>query len=271
MSELALRVRGLKRHFGGIRAVDGIDVEVEMGSFVGLIGPNGCGKTTAFNLISNLLARDAGEVEVMGRQTSGLASHRIARMGLTRTFQTTRLWTEMTVLENLLVPPPDQGGTDPIRSLLGSFRRQPRQRLVERAYEVLGELGVQHMADTLAGELSGGQSKLVDIGRALMGEPTVLLLDEPVAGVAGPLAEHIFHLVRRMVTDHGLAVLVIEHNMDFVLRAGVDHIVVMDQGRVLMQGTTDEVRAHPEVIEAYLGGEAPAEVPHEVAAAEVVP
>ena len=125
---------------------------------------------------------------------------------------------------------------------------------MRRAYEVLDQLQIRHMAHNLTSELSGGQSKLVDIGRALMGEPQQLLLDEPVAGVAGPLADKIFNDLHRIVNETGISVVIIEHNMDFILRQGVDRIVVMDRGRVLMEGTPNEVKASSEVIEAYLGG-----------------
>ncbi|HIM33396.1 MAG TPA: ABC transporter ATP-binding protein, partial [Candidatus Poseidoniales archaeon] len=172
------------------------------------------------------------------------------------TFQHTRLWREMTAIENLLIPPRNQFGLDPLRALLTPWRRAEERARVRRAYEVLDQLQIRHMAHNLTSELSGGQSKLVDIGRALMGEPQLLLLDEPVAGVAGPLADKIFNDLHRIVNETGISVVVIEHNMDFILRQGVDRIVVMDRGRVLMEGTPNEVKASSEVIEAYLGGRA---------------
>ena len=135
------------------------------------------------------------------------------------------------------------------------FRDEERERLV-KAYDTLAELEITHMAHNLTSELSGGQSKLVDIGRALMGEPDLLLLDEPVAGVAGPLSEKIFNNLRSIVSKKGISIFVIEHNMDFILRRGVDRIIVMDQGKVLMQGTPDEVKDSKEVIVAYLGAAA---------------
>ena len=163
----------------------------------------------------------------------------------------------MTVIENLLVPPRKQFGSSVLelmKSLLIPANSAEEARL-SKAYDVLDQLEVPHMAHNLTSELSGGQSKLVDIGRSMMGDPQLLLLDEPVAGVAGPLAMKIFNNLRNIVDETGISVLIIEHNMDFILRQGVDRIVVMNEGEVLMQGTPDEVRANREVIEAYLGAD----------------
>ncbi|HJM81344.1 MAG TPA: ABC transporter ATP-binding protein [Candidatus Poseidoniia archaeon] len=251
-----LKVTDLTKDFGGLRAVDNVSFEVGKGEFVGLIGPNGCGKTTTFNCISGLLDSSEGNVEIFGQDATVLRPDEIQGLGLTRTFQHTRLWREMTAIENLLIPPRNQFGDNPFYGILSYFFREEENARVARAYDTLAELEITHMAHNLTSELSGGQSKLVDIGRAFMGEPELLLLDEPVAGVAGPLAEKIFHNLRRIVTEKQISVLVIEHNMDFILRRGVDRIIVMDQGKILMQGTPDEVKDSKEVIEAYLGGAA---------------
>ncbi len=248
-----LKVTDLTKDFGGLRAIDNVSFEVGKGEFVGLIGPNGCGKTTTFNCISGLLEPSKGEVEVFEQNTTVLRPDEIQKLGLTRTFQHTRLWREMTTIENLLIPPRNQFGDNPFYGILSHFFKDEENARVARAYDTLAELEITHMAHNLTSELSGGQSKLVDIGRALMGEPELLLLDEPVAGVAGPLAEKIFNNLRRIVSKEGISILVIEHNMDFILRRGVDRIIVMDQGKVLMQGTPDEVKDSKEVIEAYLG------------------
>lgn len=248
-----LKVTDLTKDFGGLRAIDNVSFEVGKGEFVGLIGPNGCGKTTTFNCISGLLEPSKGEVEVFEQNTMVLRPDEIQKLGLTRTFQHTRLWREMTTIENLLIPPRNQFGDNPFYGILSHFFKDEENARVARAYDTLAELEITHMAHNLTSELSGGQSKLVDIGRALMGEPELLLLDEPVAGVAGPLAEKIFNNLRRIVSKEGISIFVIEHNMDFILRRGVDRIIVMDQGKVLMQGTPDEVKDSKEVIEAYLG------------------
>lgn len=253
MTEPALRVSELTKDFGGLRAVDEVSFQIEGGELVGLIGPNGCGKTTTFNCISGLLAMDTGKVEVLGQDASGMRPDQIQNLGLTRTFQHTWLWREMTVIENLLVPPREQFSPNALFALLRPGSRQEEKQRVIDAYSVLDLLDVSHIGHNLASELSGGQSKLVDIGRALMSSPRFLLLDEPVAGVAGPLAERIFQNLRALTSDKGIGMLVIEHNMDFILRRDVDRIIVMDAGRVLMEGTPDEIKQGRDVIEAYLG------------------
>ena len=254
MSTIPLTVDGLTKDFGGLRAIDNVSFHVGVGELVGLIGPNGCGKSTIFNCISGLLKLTSGQVELFGNNATNMRPDQIQRMGLTRTFQHTRLWREMTVIENLLVPPREQFAPNRLMSLLRPHSRIAEQERVLDAYAVLDTLQVSHMANHLASELSGGQSKLIDIGRALMGAPRCLLLDEPVAGVAAPLAEKIFQNLRDLVSEQGISVLVVEHNMDFILRAGVDRIVVMDRGKFLMEGTPNEVRQSRGVIEAYLGG-----------------
>jgi len=253
VNTIPLTVDGLTKDFGGLRAIDDVSFHVGEGELVGLIGPNGCGKSTVFNCISGLLKLTSGQVELFGKNATNMRPDQVQRMGLTRTFQHTRLWREMTVIENLLVPPREQFAPNRLMSLLRPHSRIAEKERVLDAYAVLDTLQVSHMANHLASELSGGQSKLIDIGRALMGAPRCLLLDEPVAGVAAPLAEKIFQNLRDLVSERGISVLVVEHNMDFILRAGVDRIVVMDRGRFLMEGTPDEVRQSRDVIEAYLG------------------
>ena len=271
----ALTVKSLRKEFGGLVAVDDVSFEVREGEFVGLIGPNGCGKSTTFNCISGLLEPTSGKVEIFGQDALQKRPEEIQKMGLTRTFQHTRLWRRMTVIENLLVPPRNQLGSSFSTLLKSLFLKSSNSREIRipgttnpsitipgnpsekerlaNAYQVLDQLEVPHMAHNLTSELSGGQSKLVDIGRSMMGDPQLLLLDEPVAGVAGPLALKIFNNLRKLVDETGISVLIIEHNMDFILRQGVDRIIVMNEGGVLMQGTPDEVRGNREVIEAYLG------------------
>ena len=249
----ALKVEGLRKEFGGLVAVEDVSFEIGEGEFVGLIGPNGCGKSTIFNCISGLLDKTAGTVEVFGQDVSDKRPDEIQKLGLTRTFQHTRLWRQMTVIENLLVPPRKQFSPNPLQALLMPGSRPDEEERLAKAYSVLDQLEVPHMAHNLTSDLSGGQSKLVDIGRSMMGDPQLLLLDEPVAGVAGPLAMKIFNNLRKVVDDTGISVLIIEHNMDFILRQGVDRIIVVKEGEILRQGTPDEVKGNREVIEAYLG------------------
>ena len=254
MSSLPLKVQRITKTFGGLTAVAGISFEIDHGEFVGLIGPNGCGKSTMFNCISGLLTANSGCIHIFGSSSSHLRPDQIQRLGLTRTFQHTRLWKEMTVIENMLVPPRQQFAPNRLLSLFRPGSRQKELARIDRAYDVLGMLEISHMAHNLANELSGGQSKLVDLGRALMGDPRILLLDEPVAGVAAPLAEKIFSNLRNLASEQGISVLVVEHNMNFILRTGVDRVIVMDRGEILMEGTPDEVRQNTDVVTAYLGG-----------------
>ena len=257
MSKPVLKVDKIRKEFGGLVAVKDVSFTVGEGEFVGLIGPNGCGKSTTFNCISGLLDQTSGRVEMFGKDISTYRPDQIQNLGMTRTFQHTNLWRQMTVIENLLVPPRKQFGTtisEFVKSLLIPANEAEEARL-SKAYDVLDQLEVPHMAHNLTSELSGGQSKLVDIGRSMMGDPRLLLLDEPVAGVAGPLAMKIFNNLRNIVDETGISVLIIEHNMDFILRQGVDRIIVMNEGEVLMQGTPEDVKANREVIEAYLGAD----------------
>ena len=248
-----LKVDKLRKEFGGLIAVKDVSFEVKEGEFIGLIGPNGCGKSTTFNCISGSLEQTSGNVEFFGKDISHLQPDEIQKIGMTRTFQHTRLWREMTVIENLLVPPRDQFKPNIWQSIWQGRNNPVEVDRLAKAYSTLDELEVPHMAHNLASELSGGQSKLVDIGRSMMGNPKLLLLDEPVAGVAGPLAMKIFSNLRKLVNETRISVLIIEHNMDFILRQGVDRIVVMNEGEVLMVGSPDEVRGSKEVISAYLG------------------
>ena len=249
-----LKVECLRKEFGGLVAVKDVSFEIKEGEFVGLIGPNGCGKSTTFNCISGLLKQTSGSIEIHGKDVSYMRPDQIHSLGMTRTFQHTRLWREMTVIENLLVPPRNQFSPSLIESLFKFPRSRRAEKLrLKEAHSILEELEVPHMANNLASELSGGQSKLVDIGRSRMGSPNLLLLDEPVAGVAGPLAMKIFNNLRKTVDETGISILIIEHNMDFILRQGVDRIIVMNEGEVLMIGTPEEVKSNKAVIEAYLG------------------
>ena len=249
----ALRISNLTKDFGGLRAVDDVSFQIGEGEFVGLIGPNGCGKTTTFNCISGMLEISSGKIEVLGQDATRMRPDQIQSLGLTRTFQHTWLWREMTVVENLLVPPRQQFAPNALLALLRPGSREAEKHRVVDAYSVLDLLEVSHIAHNRTSELSGGQSKLVDIGRALMSSPRFLLLDEPVAGVAGPLAERIFQNLRTLTSEKGIGMLVIEHNMDFILRRDVDRIIVMDRGRILMEGTPEEIKNSRDVVEAYLG------------------
>jgi branched-chain amino acid transport system ATP-binding protein len=253
MSKPILHVRDLVRSFGALRAVDGVTLSVQPGTMTGLIGPNGAGKTTLFGLIAGAMSPDAGEISFEGRRIDGQSPDRIFRAGLARTFQIPRPFPRMTVIENVMLASLDQAGERFWNNwfALGKVRKQ--EKLVrERAMEVLGFTGLAAKANELAGQLSGGQQKLLELARVLMTDPQLILLDEPAAGVNPALLDT---LIDKIVALHarGVGFLIIEHNMDMVMSI-CDPIVVMAQGRIIFEGDADSVRADQRVLDAYLGG-----------------
>jgi len=250
-----LTVEGLQKHFGGLMAVAGASFTVRQGSITGLIGPNGAGKSTLFDLVTGVTRPDRGTVRLAGRPLTGLAPDVVARAGVARTFQTPRIFPDMSAWENMLA-----GGTHhPGETLLGGLMqgRSAREReraLQERATELLAFLGLERVAGQAARELSGGQRKLLSLGRALMTEPRLLMLDEPAAGVNQTLTRTLMARIRD-VNAGGVTVLVVEHDMDLIMRL-CERVVVMHQGSVLAEGTPEEVQRDDRVLEAYLGGAA---------------
>ena len=244
-----LQVDGMVRAFGGVRAVDGATFDVEPGSITGLIGPNGAGKSTVFNCVSGFLRAQSGRVLLDGRRIDRFAPHRIARAGLVRTFQTPRALTRMTVLDNVLLAAPRHPGERLSRGLAGRSREREAQ---VRAGELLDLVGLDGYAPALAGTLSGGQRKLLDLIRALMAEPRILLLDEPMAGVSPRLRVELLQHILQLRDRDGITLLIVEHDLDFVMGAS-DRVVVMNNGQVIADGTPDEVRGDERVLDAYLG------------------
>ena len=250
-----LDVRELDKHFGGLRACDQASFQVETGTIAGMIGPNGAGKTTAFNCVAGFLRPDGGSVRFAGEDVTGLPPHRMFAKGLVRTFQIPQELDTMTVLENLMLAGEHQSGEAAWRNWLlpGRVRRQ-EERLEARAHEVLEQTQLGHQAYLRAGALSGGQRKLLELARALMAEPQMILLDEPGAGVNPALIRRLAEHIRELSERLGLTFLIIEHNLDFV-RQLCDPVVVMAQGQVLDVGTPDDVLSNPEVQAAYLSGQ----------------
>ena len=251
-----LQVRNLKKTFGGITAVDDVSFEVEEGTLTGLIGPNGAGKSTTFNLITGMNDPDAGAVRFNGEEITRLASHEIADRGLVRTFQIARELEEMTVLENMMLAPKNQRGEKLWRSVVPGLRddvRRQEEELLERVWEVLDFFEIDHLAEEYAGNLSGGQRKLLEMARALLTDPGMLLLDEPFAGVNPSLERRLLDHIHELRED-GYTFLIVEHDMDLIMN-NCERVIVMHQGKILMEGTPAEVKASEDVIEAYLGGE----------------
>ncbi len=250
-----LEVAELDKHFGGLRACDQASFDVEQGKIAGMIGPNGAGKTTAFNCVAGFLKPDGGSVRFSGENVTGLPAHRMFSKGLVRTFQIPQELDTMTVLENLMLAGEHQSGEAVWRNWLLPWKvRFEEQRLEARAHEVLEQTQLGHQAYIRAGALSGGQRKLLELARALMAEPKMILLDEPGAGVNPALVRRLAEHIRELSQQLGLTFLIIEHNLDFV-RQLCDPVIVMAQGRVLDIGSADEVLANPEVQAAYLGGQ----------------
>ena len=242
---------GMLKTFGGIRAVDIDHLEIERGTITAIIGPNGAGKTTLFNLLTGFDRPDRGSWRLDGRSLGGQPPHRIARLGMVRTFQLTKSLSRLTVLENMAVAAQTQRGERLERALLRWLWQPEEARVEARARELLERFGLAHMAGEQAGTLSGGQRKLLEMARALMADPELVMLDEPTAGVNPALTESLLEHIREL-NAQGVTIVFVEHNMDVVMDIS-DWVVVMAQGRILTEGPPEEVVANEEVIDAYLG------------------
>jgi len=251
--EAILRLDRVEKRFGGLRAVDGVTAEMPEGQLLGLIGPNGSGKTTLFNVISGVLDPDGGAITFQGRRIDGLEPHAIFDRGIVRCFQNPRLFPGMTVMENALVPPRRQVGERVTKAPFPQSWSDQEARLALKALQTLAAQQLSGVPMHWATEISGGQMKLLEVSRALMGEPRLLLLDEPTAGVAPKLAREIFDGISGLRKDLGLTFIVIEHRLD-VLFDYVDRVLVMHEGKVIFDGTPAEAANDPAVVDSYLGG-----------------
>jgi len=255
---MALRVQGLARAFSGVQAVNGLSFDVAMGSVTGLIGPNGCGKSTSIDCISGFQRADAGRVFLGEVELTGLSPHRIAQLGLMRTFQNVQLYDELTVLENLLVAKQAFDGVTWIDVFLNRRNlRQAEAMATEHAQALVAAVELTRHAETPAGILSYGQKKLVALAASLMSRPQVVVLDEPLAGVNPTMISNIEHIIARL-NRAGQTFLIVEHNMNFVMQR-CHRVIVMEAGEMLVDGPPSVIREDARVINAYLG-----KVGHEV-------
>ena len=246
-----LSADGIRRHFGGIVAVDVKHLEVQRGSITALIGPNGAGKTTLFNLLSGFDTPDVGEWRFDGHNMSRVVAHKTASMGMVRTFQLTKSLTKMTVIENMKLGAIHQVGEKWWKGLLPFLWKSQEAKIEERADALLKRFKMDHMRNEYAGTLSGGQRKLLEMARALMTEPKLVMLDEPMAGVNPALKQSLNEHIRGL-RDDGMTVLFVEHDMDMVNDVA-DWVVVMAEGILIAEGTPEQIGSNPQVIEAYLG------------------
>ncbi|NIY78525.1 ABC transporter ATP-binding protein [Celeribacter sp. HF31] len=248
-----IEVRDLHMHFGGFRAVDGASLTLEQGSITGLIGPNGAGKTSLFNCIAGVLTPTSGQVLFDGEDITGLKPHELFHKGILRTFQIAHEFGSMTCRENLMMVPSGQSGETLWNTWFGRKRIADEERALKaKADEVLEFLTISHIADLKAGEISGGQKKLLELGRTMMVDAKMVFLDEVGAGVNRTLLYTIGDAIKRLNVERGYTFCMIEHDMDFIKQL-CDPVIVMAQGQVMATGTADEIMQNEAVIEAYLG------------------
>lgn len=253
MPDTILQIEDVSRSFGGLQAVSHCSFDVRQGHITGLIGPNGAGKTTVLNLIAGELHPDSGQIVFEGANIAGKLPYEVARKGVARTFQLARELAELTVLENLLMAPYPQSGENFFRALWqGKAVRRQEAELKERARRLLELVGLYSLRNDLAGSLSGGQKKLLELARVMMTRPNLLLMDEPAAGVNPALMERLLQYIRLLRDEMGVTVLIIEHNLGIV-ESLCEDVIVMAVGTVLARGAMSELRENTEVIEAYLG------------------
>ena len=254
MSNNYLEVTNLRKSFGGIKAVDVQSLKLNKSNLTSIIGPNGAGKTTFFDLISGFQDSDSGKVYLNNKNITKSQPYSIARLGMIRTFQLTKVFDRMTVLENMMFSASNVNNDSFLKSLI----QLPSQKITEKnikdkSFEIMKELNIDHMANSYARELSGGQKKLLELGRSIINDPKILLLDEPLAGVNPKLAEKILEIILNL-SKKGISILMVEHNIEAVMKIS-ERVIVLAEGKVIADNTPENVRTDDNVINAYLGSE----------------
>lgn len=258
-----LKVEDIYKSFGGILALNGVSFNVEPNTITGLIGPNGSGKSTLFNVISGFYSKDKGEIYFKGKKIVGLEPHKIAMLGISRTFQISEVPEKMTILENLLLAPKRQIGEGIFNVFLHPLKiKRENEKHLKKAYEILELVQLYNLRNEYAGNLSGGQKKLLSLGRILMSEPILLLLDEPTAGVNPTLIKDLIIAIKNLRDEKKETILLVEHNMK-VISEICDRVIVLDFGKKIAEGTPEEIQKNKKVLGAYLSGSSGSDLLHE--------
>ena len=254
MSNKYLEVTNLKKSFGGLKAVDVQSLNLNRNELTSIIGPNGAGKTTFFDLISGFQDSDEGKVYLNKKNITRSQPYSIARLGMIRTFQLTKVFDRMTVLENMMFSASSVNNDSFMKSLIRlPIQKTTEKNIKEKSFEILKDLNIDHMANSYARELSGGQKKLLELGRSIVNDPSILLLDEPLAGVNPKLAEEILQIILNL-SEKGISILMVEHNIEAVMKIS-QRVIVLAEGMVIADDIPENVRTDEKVIEAYLGSE----------------
>ena len=254
MSNKYLEVTNLKKSLGGIKAVDVQSLNLNRNELTSIIGPNGAGKTTFFDLISGFQDSDEGKVYLNKKNITRSQPYSIARLGMIRTFQLTKVFDRMTVLENMMFSASSVNNDSFMKSLIRlPSQKTTEKNIKEKSFEIMKDLNIDHMANSYARELSGGQKKLLELGRSIVNDPSILLLDEPLAGVNPKLAEEILQIILNL-SEKGISILMVEHNIEAVMKIS-QRVIVLAEGMVIADDIPENVRTDEKVIEAYLGSE----------------